>query len=287
MSWEHRPYAFNDEPQYSGGGGLRSWFGGLPSPGKAVKWIALVNIGMFVLCLATGGYHSPLFRALEMRTDLVFQGQIWRLFTFTYLHSQSNVLHILINMIVLYFLGIHLERHWGTKKFFVFYTVSGFVAVMMYVFVTSIGWLDVDVPLVGASGGVLAVLGCCAVLFPAMQIILIFFPVPIRTAAMIFTILYVFNLATRGANAGGDACHLAGLAFGIAYGYRGQRWTGAWHNWRASVERKAAAARRRELEELELTVDRILDKVHREGVQSLTRREKRILEHAREKQERR
>lgn len=285
MSWEHRPYAFEDEPQY--GGGLRSWFGGLPSPGKAVKWIALVNIGMFVLCLATGGAESPVFRALEMRTDLVFKGQIWRLFTFTYLHSQHDMMHILFNMIGLYFLGLQLERHMGTRRFFIFYTVAGFVAVSMYLIVTTAGWLSARAALVGASGGVLGILGACAVLFPSMRIILIFFPVPIRTAALLFGVLYVFNLGTRGANAGGDACHLAGLVYGIAYGYRGQQWTGAWQNWRNTVQRKAADSRRREIAELELTVDRILEKVHREGIQSLTRREKRILEATREKQDRR
>ncbi len=285
MSWEHRPYAFEDEPQY--GGGLRSWFGGLPSPGKAVKWIALVNIGMFVLCLATGGAESPVFRALEMRTDLVFKGQIWRLFTFTYLHSQHDMMHILFNMIGLYFLGLQLERHMGTRRFFIFYTVAGFVAVSMYLIVTTAGWLSARAALVGASGGVLGILGACAVLFPSMRIILIFFPVPIRTAALLFGVLYVFNLGTRGANAGGDACHLAGLVYGIAYGYRGQQWTGVWQNWRNTVQRKAADSRRREIAELELTVDRILEKVHREGIQSLTRREKRILEATREKQDRR
>ncbi len=284
MSWEHRPYAFEDEPQH--GGGLRSWFGGLPSPGKAVKWIALVNIGMFVLCLATGGENSAIFRWLEMRTDLVLKGQIWRLFTFTYLHSQHDVLHILFNMIGLYFLGMHLERYLGTRSFFIFYTVAGFVAVAMYFLLTSLGWLSSGAALVGASGGVLGILGACAVLFPAMRIILIFFPVPIRTAALLFAVLYLFNLGTRGSNAGGDACHLAGLAFGVAYGYRGQRWTGAWSRWRANAQQRSLDARRREIYELQMDVDRILDKVHREGIQSLTRREKRILEAAREKQTR-
>lgn len=279
MSWEHRPYAFGGEPQY-GEGGLRSWFGGLPSPGRAVKWIAIANIGMFVLCLITGGANSPLYRALEMRTDLVFKGQIWRLLTFTYLHSQHDILHLLFNMIGLYFLGMPLERHLGTRRFVVFYTVAGFVAVLMYVAVTSLGYLDPRVPIVGASGGVLAALGACAVLFPGMRLILILFPVPIRTAALIFGVLYVFNLGTRGANAGGDACHLAGLAFGIVYGYRGHQWTRMFDDWQMRTQQRAIDAKRRQIIELEATVDQILEKVHQQGIGSLTKREKRILEEA-------
>lgn len=282
MSWEHRPYAFGGEPQY-GEGGLRSWFGGLPSPGRAVKWIAIANIGMFVLCLITGGANSPLYRALEMRTDLVFKGQIWRLFTFTYLHSQHDLLHLLFNMIGLYFLGMPLERHLGTRRFVVFYTVAGFVAVLMYVAVTSLGYLDPRVPIVGASGGVLAALGACAVLFPGMRLILILFPVPIRTAALIFGVLYVFNLGTRGANAGGDACHLAGLAFGIVYGYRGHQWTRMFDDWQMRTQQRAIDAKRRQIIEMEATVDQILEKVHQQGIGSLTKREKRILEDASKK----
>ncbi len=277
MSWENRHYAYDTEPGY-GGGGVRSWFGGLPSPGKAVKYIALANIGMFILCLATGGADGALYQALEMRTDLALSGQVWRLFTFTYLHSQFDVTHLLFNMIGLYFLGMVLERHLGARRFFAFYTVAGFVAVLMYLLVTTTGWLNPRISLVGASGGVLAVLGACAVLFPGIQVILILFPVPIRTAALIFTVLYLFNLGTRGANAGGDACHIAGLAFGIIYGYRGHHWIAAWEQRKATASHRAAASLRQSQDQLNVEVDRILDKVHRQGMGSLTRREKRTLE---------
>ncbi len=282
MTWEDRPYAQYTNPEH--GGGLRSWFGGLPSPGKAVKRIMLANVALFVLCLVTGGAAGSLYRALEMRTDLVLHGQIWRLFTFTYLHSQHDITHLLFNMIGLYFLGMPLERHWGGKQFFFFYTFAGFVAVSLYLIVTLIGLLDPRVALVGASGGVLAVLGACAVLFPGMRLILILFPVPIRTAALLFGVLYVFNLATQGENAGGDACHLAGLAFGVAWGYRGSRWTHSWTTWRDRSWQRVVVQRRRQEESIERTVDEILDKVHREGIQSLTRREKQILDDATRRQ---
>lgn len=283
MSWGDRRYAY-DEPGY-GSGGMRSWLGGLPTPGKAVKWIMIANTAMFIVCLATGGSTGFLYQTLEMRADLVARGQIWRLFTFTYLHDQSTIGHIFFNMLGLYFLGINLERTWGSRRFFTFYTLGGFVAVLMYLFVTWVGWLDTHSPLVGASGGVLAVLGVCAVLFPSIQIILFFFPVPIRTAVIIFTVFYAFNLLTRGSNAGGDACHLAGMAFGVAWGYRGRRWMNAWDSWRQGVTARAGKSRARAAADLQTEVDRILEKVHNAGVQSLTRREKAILEEATRRQQ--
>lgn len=282
MTWEDRPYAQYTGPEF--GGGVRSWFGGFPSPGKAVKRIMLANVAMFIVCLVTGGASGALYESLEMRTDLVLHGQVWRLFTFTYLHSQHDITHLLFNMLGLYFLGMPLERDWGPRRFFFFYTLAGFVAVGLYLLVTLLGWLDPRIPLVGASGGVLAVLGACATLFPGMRLFLFLFPVPIRAAAMFFGVLYVFNLAVQGENAGGDACHLAGLAFGIAWGYRGSRWTNKWNAWRDRSRQQVIVQHRRKEEDLERSVDDILDKVHREGMQSLTRREKQILEEASRRQ---
>ncbi|MFQ5411463.1 MAG: rhomboid family intramembrane serine protease [Phycisphaerae bacterium] len=286
MSWQEREYSTG--PGYgpaTGHGGLGSWVGGLPPAGRAVKWIALANAILFVLCKLTGGYGSPIYEALAMRTDLFFDGQIWRIFTFTYLHDQTGLWHILFNMLGLYMLGSPLDRRWGAKRFFVFYTLGGFVAVLLYVVMTSIGPLDPRVPLVGASGGVLAVLGACAVLFPQFRLILVFFPVPIRTAVLIFVVIYTFNLTTGGHNAGGDACHLAGLAFGVYFGYRGEGWMRRIARWQERTRQVTWEARRREVLERDQRVDRILEKVNREGIASLSRKEKKLLADATREQQ--
>ncbi len=287
MSWQDGGYSPGGEPGYgpgSAGGGLRSWFGGLPSPGKAVKWIAIANIVMYLLCMITGGNQSPVYEWLAMRTDMVQHGQVWRLFTFTYLHSQTSVTHILFNLIGLYFLGMNLERHWGPKRFFVFYTIAGFIGVALYFALTSIGWIAPGGILVGASGGVLALLGAAAVLFPRIQIIMIVFPVPIRLAAVILVVLYALNIGRVGSNAGGDACHLAGLAFGIIWGYRGRSFFGAMDRWRENKSRGAFEAKQRKLHALHQEVDRILQKVNEQGMNSLSRGEKRTLAEASQQQ---
>jgi membrane associated rhomboid family serine protease len=289
VSWRDRPYSSTDNDPWTqpGGqpGGWRSWLGGLPPLSKAVKWIIIANVALFILCQVTGGVRSQLYRGLAMRTDWVLDGQIWRLLTFTYLHDQNSILHIFLNMLGLYFLGVPLERHWGGRSFFLFYTLGGLVAVLLYVGMTTFGPLDPQVPLVGASGGVLAVLGACAVLFPHFRLILYFFPVPIRTAALILVLLYGFNLWNQGANAGGDACHLAGLAFGVVWGYRGHVVTRWWFSLKVRRHQGSWEAKRREMLNLEQEVDQILDKIRRDGIGSLTRHEKRLLEEATRKQQ--
>jgi membrane associated rhomboid family serine protease len=286
VSWQDRQYSDDHGTGYEPAvGGLRSWFGGLPAPTRAVKWIVIANVAMFLICWLSGGIASPIYRLLAMQTDQVLHGQIWRLLTFTYLHDQSGLGHIFFNMLGLYFLGVPLEQQWGSKRFFVFYTVGGFVGVLLYLAMSTLGPLSPIASLVGASGGVLAVLGACAVLFPNMRIILVLFPVPIRAAALIFVVLYGFSLLNQEGNAGGDACHLAGLAFGIAYGYRGDFWAQRWSQRREAAQagRWEAKLRQRAAETEE--VDRILEKVHREGINSLSRREKNILAEATRKQQ--
>jgi len=281
MSWQERPYSDgSDFEPLSGGGGMRSWFGGMPPAGVAVKRIIIANFAIFILCQLTGGSMGAVYRLLAMRTDEVLHGQVWRLVTFTYMHSQEDLWHILLNMLGLYLLGAPLERHWGTRLFFTFYTLGGIAAVLLYLVITMVGWLSPGAHLVGASGNVFAVMGACAVLFPQFRLLLFLFPVPIRIATMLFLGLFMFNLWSRGANAGGDACHLAGIVFGVAWGYRGQAWTGKWQRWREHARHAGWEDKRREMLQLEEQVDRILEKVRDQGIGALTRREKKMLEEA-------
>jgi hypothetical protein len=181
-------------------------------------------------------------------------------------------------MIGLYFLGTTLEKHWGPRRFFVFYTVAGILGALFYTFLVLLGRFEA-IPLIGASGSVLGLLGACAVLFPNFVIILIFFPVPIRIAAALFVAVYILNLLAS-EHAGGDAAHLAGLAFGILWPLYGRHLTGRFHKmkvarqagaWQKKIDRRAQDAAR---------VDEILKKVHEHGIHSLTAREKKFLEQA-------
>jgi hypothetical protein len=146
---------------------------------------------------------------------------------------------------------------------------------LSYLFLVGTGFLG-GTYLIGASGAVLGMLAACAILFPHFVVILILFPLPIRTAAIILTIMYLATVVSHGYNAGGDAAHLGGMAAGAIYVL--------WQPWLEKLKEKnrkgqweSDIARQRELE---IEVDRILKKVHESGIHSLTRREKKILEKA-------
>jgi len=253
---------------------------GFPPLTPVVKKILIANVAVFVLRAFTRPNNDFLGEWFAMWVPGVLHGQVWRLIGYQYLHSMSSLMHLFFNMLGLYFLGVHLERLWGGRKFFFFYTMSGLLGGIFYTLLVLINWLPSGV-LVGASGCVLGCLGACAVLFPSMQLIIFVFPVPIRMAATLGVALYLLNLIGRGGNAGGDAAHLAGLAYGVLWPLYGQRYFQQFRTkqtqgaWARKVQRQADGEKR---------VDEILDKIQREGMGSLSRQEKKVLEQASAKQ---
>lgn len=274
------------------GGGLGF---ALPRLTPVVKALLIANFVIFLLTVFSKSLESFLFYHFSMAaydaqgftSGGVLTGHIWRLVTYQYLHDTGSPWHLFFNMLGLYFLGTRLEQRWGPKTFFWFYTACGVVGALLFTLLVGITFLP-EGRMIGASGSVLGLLGGCAVLMPDFVIILLFFPVPIRFATVLFVGIYVLSLlsafASGARGAGGDAAHLGGLVFGVAWclwgwdwlaGIRQKQQHGAW-------ERKL----RRE-KELNEEVDRILAKVHESGIQSLTRREKHILSEATEAQQRR
>lgn len=249
----------------------------LPRLTPVVKWLLIVNISIFVI----GILIAPLGQLLENWFAInpgswVTAIQPWRLVTYQFLHDRVLPLHIFFNMFALFMFGPPLERHWGGRRFLPFYLVCGASGGLLYLFLASVGFLRPPLPLIGASGSILGVLSACAILFPHFIIFILFFPVPIRVGAVALALMYFLMVVMRSDNAGGEAAHLAGMATAAAYVLLGPRLGKFKLKMRAgSWERKMEEQRG-----LQIEVDRILAKVHRHGLHSLSSSEKRILKKA-------
>ncbi len=245
-----------------------------------VKWLLIINVVVYFMQILGGNTLLTLWFSVYPASWLKTL-QVWRLVSYQFLHG--DMLHLLFNMLGLFFLGPTLERHWGSKKFLVFYLGCGIVGGLLYPALLAMRiilphpMLGV-LPLIGASGAILGMLAACAILFPHFVVFIIVFPVPIRVAAIICLFIATVIILGKGSNAGGEAAHLGGMAAGAIY-VVSQSWrakfklkvrSGAW-------ERKMAAQRN-----LQLELDRILQKVHKSGLHSLTPKEKRILKQATE-----
>lgn len=259
------------------------FFGGarmtLPRPGPAVGGLLIANLVLFVL----QSFLPSLEAALAVIPERGME--VWRYFTFQFLHA--NTIHILFNLLGLYFLGMHLEQTWGSRRFLAFYLACGVVAGLTHVAATFLFHQPAGFPLVGASGGVFAVLAACAILFPHLQVVLLLFPVPIRLAAVILIVLSALFLLSGRESETAHAAHFGGMAAGALWVGLGPRLRRAREEARQKIQRGAWQRRLQREQKEQEEVDRILDKIRREGLHRLSPREKRILQDATEKQRQR
>jgi membrane associated rhomboid family serine protease len=261
-----------------GGGGYGGGGMGLPKPQKGVATLLIINIATFVI----QQIWPPLTDAFS--AVAVEWWQIWRLVTFQFLHADP--FHLLFNMIGLYFLGMYLERAWGTGRFLRFYLACGAVAGLSHFVLMYLNG-SVQVGLIGASGGVYAVIAACAILFPQIRLIVLFFPMPIRTAAVLFLAISGLSLLSGGGGAISHAAHFGGMIAGGLWVLAGPKLADIKVDTQQRVQegawKKKMEAEAREQEE----IDRILRKIQQEGLDSLTSREQRTLKDATDKQRQR
>jgi membrane associated rhomboid family serine protease len=260
---------------------------GLPRPQTAVAWLLLANGVVFVLQILGRGRLEPW---LAVVADDWWQ--VWRYLTFQFLHAGMG--HLFFNMLALYFLGMILERAWGTRRFLQFYLVCGACAGLAHVLLSQVFGVDKFVPLIGASGGVYAVLIACAVFFPHIRLLLFFIiPMSIRLVAILLLGVAVFNVlmgirsAMEGGALSGGISHVAHLGGAVAAGvwvFLGPRLRQGWMRRRRQAGKGAWDRRLREQVQDQQRIDEILDKIRREGIGSLTSKEKRILRDATKRQ---
>lgn len=272
------------------GGGLMV---GMPRAGRAVKTLLLINVVVFVLQMlldqARAGYPFGMISAWFGATPAAFW-QVWRYVTFQFLHDTRSIWHVALNMLGLYMLGTPLEGLWGPRRFVKFYLSCGIVSGLAYVIIGQAVAQGLDTPIVGASGGVYGIVLACAVLFPQFKLIFFLFPVPIRMAAliifggMILVILGSVSGGRYGPQFWSDVAHLGGAAAAAFWIWGLPKLSQATAE--ARVKRQEGAWQRK-LEgqaDERAEVDRILQKVHDHGINSLSAREKRTLQIATKRQ---
>jgi membrane associated rhomboid family serine protease len=116
----------------------------------AVTTILAINVIMFAL----QKIWPEVTARLVMSPPLVAEGEWWRLLTSMVLHSPTFVFHIVMNSLVLWIYGPHVERAFGTARFVAMYVVAGFLgSAASYAFGNFLGGS------LGASGAIFGIAG--------------------------------------------------------------------------------------------------------------------------------
>jgi membrane associated rhomboid family serine protease len=268
-----------------------------------VKWLLILNLGIFFGDLLLFDWKIRNGFAFTIKSAL-FEFRIWEFISFQFLHS--NVGHVLSNCIGLFFFGPWMERWWGAKKFLLFYLVCGVAGAAFYCSLVFAGILPQTilgtfpdgtrmefpaalVPLMGASAGVYGILVGVAVIAPAMRVSLFLLPFTFTMRQLALGLLLIAAGAVIlkiGGNEGGEAGHLGGAIMGY-FMMKSRGWMGWIHG--ATKKRNGRPPsdftpkiRPRTIVDLhgQSEVDEILEKISRDGFQSLTKKERDVLHKA-------
>jgi membrane associated rhomboid family serine protease len=188
---------------------------------RAIVWLLAINTAIYLGLTAFGTRDSILwtFSNLGLVPNRVVHSpfEIWQLVTYSFIHSGFG--HWFWNMLALWMFGSTFESSWGMRRFLeLFFT--GVVGAAVTTIILSLAHVlgNPNIPVVGASGGIFAILMAYGMVFGENEIILIPFPFLIRAKYFVL-ILIVATVAFAIAGSGDIAylAHLGGLFFGYLY----------------------------------------------------------------------
>ena len=237
---------------------------------NAIKVLVSVNFGIFILQTLSNaeGLFFPLFGLVPRMvwSELM----LWQPFTYLFFHG--GIWHVLINMFVLWMFGSELERLWGKSHFLKFYFVTGVGSGLL----TMLFSLQSITPIVGASGAVYGVLLAYGLTYPNRQIYL-YGIIPIKSIWFVIGIgMIAFMSSLNNISQVSHITHLSGMLIGYLMLKRPIQWRDLWFSirkrtmeYRVVQEEKKATHRQK----IEQDIDIILDKINREGFDSLSQKE--------------
>lgn len=196
-----------------------------------VKQLLIINIAVFFLSnLAEQFFYSnfSFFNPILPGSPEIMNPNFkpWQVITYMFMHGSLG--HLFSNMFGLFMFGSSLEIYMGTKKFLTYYIITGIGAALLNSALNSYEmsqmvvdsqayWRQAVTPMVGASGAIFGILVAYGVLFPNTELMLLFFPFPIK--AKYFVILYgLYELyaGTAGIQQGvAHFAHIGGLITGF------------------------------------------------------------------------
>lgn len=262
-----------------------------------VKWLLVANGAVFlvdylILPLTLGvrpNEEVPLlveWGAFSIQHSILGL-RLWEFLSFQFLHDSLG--HVLANSIGLFFFGPWAERWWGPRRFLAFYLLCGCGGAA---FCALLSWLRVipggpEAQLIGASAGIYGVFLAVAMIAPNLRVMLLIPPIELsmRQLALAALAIAVGIIVIGWENQGGEAGHLGGAIAGFLLmrfpgllGMPGAARPGPAPGRRTHEPKLRPRSRFTAAPDSE--VDLILDKISREGFQSLTPDEKETLAEA-------
>jgi len=200
--------------------------------------IIIINIIAWIATLVFERIHIDFVGMFGLHYFQASEFRLYQLVTYMFLHGSLG--HIFFNMFAVYMFGQMIENSWNTKRFLLFYLITGIGAGLVqecvwffnlhdlsnYQFVSDpdsqitfpVGEYLNNFITIGASGAVFGILLAFGMMFPNVPLFIMFIPIPVK--AKYFVIVYgIVELFLGIGNFGGDRiahfAHLGGMLFGL------------------------------------------------------------------------
>ncbi len=275
--------------------------------GTTLHKLIYLNLGLFmavqvvriVLLLSNSPEQYDTFLrylAIPSNTDVLIR-RPWTIITYMFLHE--GFIHILFNLLWLYWFGTIFIQELGMKKLVSTYLVGGIVGGLMFVLFYNV--FPVFSPVsettiaLGASASVMAIVVAVATFRPDRKMQLMFIG-PVKIGYIAIAMFILTSMVDFSVNTGGKIAHIGGALAGFLFAYyyrqgkditRGfDRMMDRIANWFQPGRQNMKVTHKRSANDLEYNkqkgaeqkeVDRILEKISKAGYDSLSSREKELL----------
>ncbi len=280
--------------------GVQIRIGGPITP--IVKKLMIINGLVFLLQQTAGIFHPGIIERLFglSHAGLFYEFKIWQPFTYMFLHGSWT--HIILNLISFWMFAGELEQMWGSRTFLRYYLFSGigaglFIMIMNFFIFYKYGYAPVTI---GASGAIYGILLAYGMTWPNREVYLYFvLPVKIKYLIIGFGLIAFFGTLSSAAGAGGNISqigHLGGLISGYIYilykrnsgGRQAEDekrdYNNNVHYINEFLKKERLKRKQQEIDkrsEAKKIIDVLLEKIAREGMSSLSPKERKMLEWAR------
>ena len=271
--------------------------------GSLLTRLIYVNIGVFLVLrilnvfFFLGNQNFPVLNWLALPSNIhELALRPWTLLSYMFVHF--GFLHILFNILWLYWMGKIFLLYFNEKQLLSLYLMGGFCGGIVYLAAYNIFPAFTDntntAQLIGASASVLAIIGALAVYAPNHPINLLFIgQVKMKYFALASIIIYFIGIDSS--NPGGNLAHIGGAFIGVLFALTAKKNTDIsawltrlidWLKKKIKPRPKIRITYRNGTPDMEYNkrknqqqdeINRVLEKISKSGYDSLTREEKELL----------
>jgi len=271
-----------------------------------VPWLLIVLLVVFMMqnivriFFGARAYEHAVIDIFVLSSDAVRSGKVWTLLSYAFLHDTRNILHILGNMLGLFFVGRMVTRIFGDRAVIEVFTLSTLTGGLLSLLVH----LNDSALILGASGALMGLLALFCLARPNEEVTLLLyfiFPITLKPKWILWAAIAISTLGMLfqeipGSNPVAHSAHLGGILGGYLYFVlvsKGKtlRSIAPKVKFKSTTAEPPPQVKKPKVsysvnfsnkEKLRSEVDRILDKINSKGFGALTQQERETLDKARD-----